>query len=150
MAAAVAVAARRSRMMFGRQVAAMRWLGSKSARSATARIGVRIGDVEEASAKCAGPAELRNIVVAVEPGVEAGIVGLDFVGKELQALAGCTATFCSCLGTAQDTVLVGLEVEDSLGSHHGLAVVVDRSCRIVVRCQSSSFPCRLEDSLAQR
>lgn len=136
---AAAVAARRSRTMLGRRAAAMRWLGSSSARPATARIGVRIDDVGEASGKRAVLAEVRSIVVA-------GIVGLGFVDKELPVLADCTATFCSCLGTVPRTVAVRLGVEGSLGIRHGIAVVVDRSCRIVVHCQSSSFPCHLGDS----
>jgi hypothetical protein len=144
-AAVAVVAARRSRKMFGRRVAA-RWLGSDPARHAMARTAmmaessaVRIG-VGEA------PAEVRDIAVAVE----AGIAGLGFVGRVLLVLAGCTATFCSCLGTALGTVIVRPEVEDSLGSHHVLAEVAARSCQTVVRCQSSSFPFRLEDSWAQR
>lgn len=140
-AAVVAVAARHSRTMSDRRGAA-RWLGSDPARHATARTAmmaenstVRIG-VGEA------PAEVRDIVVAVE----ADIAGLGSGDKELQVLAGCTATFCSCQGTAPSTVLVHLVVGDSLGSHHGLAAVVARSCRIAVCCQSSSFPFRLEGS----
>jgi hypothetical protein len=142
---AAAVAARSSRMMFDRQVAAI-WLGSDPVRFATARTAmmaensaVRIG-VEEA------PVEARGIVVAVE----GGTAGLGFVGKELLMLAGCTATSCSCLGTAQGTVIVRLAVEDSLGTHRGLAAVVAHSCRIAVRCQSSSFPFRLEGLWGQR
>jgi hypothetical protein len=141
MAAVVAVAARSSRTMFDRRVAA-RLLGLDPARPATARTAmmaensaVRIG-VEEA------PVERRGIVVAVG----AGIAGLGFVGKEFQVLADCTATFCSCRGTARGTVTVHLEVEGILGIHHGLAVVVARSCQTVVHCQSSSFPFHLEGS----
>jgi hypothetical protein len=146
-AAAAAVAARSSRMMFGRRVAA-RWLGSDPARHATARTAMMAGNsaarigVEEAPESYAVLAGGRGIVVAVE----AGIAALGFGGKELLVLADCTATFCSCLGTALGTVTVRLEVEDSLKSHRGLAAVVAHSCRIAVRCQSSSFPFRLEDS----
>jgi hypothetical protein len=147
MAAAAAVAARSSRMMFGRRVAA-RWLGSDPARHATARTAMMAGNsaarigVEEVPESYAVLAGGRGIVVAVE----AGIAALGFGGKELLVLADCTATFCSCLGTALGTVTVRLEVEDSLKSHRGLAAVVAHSCRIAVRCQSSSFPFRLEDS----
>jgi hypothetical protein len=138
---AAAVAARSNRTMFDRRVAA-RWLGWDPARLARARTAmmaensaVRIG-VEEV------PVEARGIVVAVE----AGIAGLGSVDRELPALAGCTATFCSCRGTALGTVIVHLEVEGILNIHHGLAVVVARSCQTVVHCQSSSFPFHLEGS----
>jgi len=144
--AVAAVADRRNRTMRDQQVAAMRRLGSRSARSARARTGVRIGGVGEAFEKGVVLAELRNIVVAVEHWVEVGIAVLGSEDMELPALADCIATFCSCLDTAPGIVLARFGVEGSLDSHHGLAAVVAHSCRTVVRCRSSSFPCPLEGS----
>ena len=132
-----------------RRVVAMRWLGSNSARCVTARIGVRTGDVEEASEKCSVLAEPRSIAVAMEHEVEVGIAGLGFEDRESPVLADYTVTFCSCLGKAPGILVVRLEVGDSPGIHHGIAAEVARSCQIVVHCQSSSFPCRLEDSWEQ-
>ena len=64
--------------------------------------------------------------------------------RKRQVLAGCIATFCSYLGTAQDMMLVQDGLVGIQRSHLETGEVV-HSCQIVVRCQSSSFPCRPED-----
>lgn len=65
-------------------------------------------------------------------------------------LAGCIETSCSYLGTVQGMVLVRDVLAGIQGSRLELEEEV-HSCQIVVRCRSSSSPCRRHgDSSGQR
>ena len=113
-----------------------------------------IGGVEGASESRAGAVGLHvtvaaDIVVVGELGVEVGTVEQEFGHRELLILVGYTATFCSCLGRVQGMVLGRDVLVGTLGNRPETGEVV-HSCRIVARCQSSSFPCHRAGSSGQR
>ena len=107
------------------------------------RSDAMIGGAAGAFESRAGAAALRVAVAAgiavVE--VEEDIAEQESVRRKRQVLAGCIATFCSYLDMAQDMLLVQGVLVGIQGSHPETEEVV-HSCQTVVRCQSSSFPCR--------
>lgn len=114
------------------------------------RSDAMIGGAAGAFESRAGAAALRVAVAAgiavVE--VEEDIAEQESVRRKRQVLAGCIATFCSYLGTAQGKMLVRDVLVGILGSHLETEEVV-HSCQTVARCQSNSFPCRLGGSSEQ-
>jgi hypothetical protein len=149
--AAAAVVGRRSRMMLG-LLEGVILLGWSFGRCAKERIGMTavssgamIGGVEEAFVSRAEAKVLRVVVAAdiaaVVLGIEMGIAESEFERRKLPVLAGCIVTSCSYLGTVRGMVLVR-SVPVGIQSNHLASEAAVHSCQIVVRCQSSSFPCR--------
>jgi hypothetical protein len=159
--AAAAVVGRRNRKTLGPREEAMRSRDWNFGRCVMVRIEMRavssdamIGGVEEASGSRVEAAEAlaivaAGIVVVVDLEAEADTAELGFGHRELLVHAGCTVTFCSYPGTAQGTVPVQ-EVLVGILSNHLETEEVGRSCRIVVRCRSSSFPCHHHGDSSER
>lgn len=160
--AAVAVAAvvgRHSRTMLDRRAGVRLLLSWSSAKCAMGHIammagssGVTTGDAEGASESrvgAVGPHALvvAGIVVVAQSGVETNIAEWESGHMKFPMPVGCIATCGSCLDTAQGTVFVQGVLVGILGNPP--ETEVDHSYRIVVRCQSSSFPSHLGDSLEQ-
>lgn len=113
--------------------------------------GVKIGGVVGAFECPAAVVGLR-VVAAVDIAVVEHESGVDMAAEDkvLLVLAGYTATFCSCRGTVQGKVLVEAGQVGIPHSHPEAGEEAVRSCRIVVRCQSSSSPYRCVCSSVQR
>ena len=151
-AAAVVVVGLRSRRMLDRlEVEGMLSLGWSFGRYAMARSGAMIGGAAGAFESHAGADVLREAVAAdiAVVGAEVDIAEKGFERRKHPALAGCIGTSCSYLGTARGMVLVRDVLVGTQGSRLETEEVV-HSCRIVVRCRSSSFPCRRHGGSSER
>ena len=142
--AAAVVVGPRSRRMPGRQeVEVMLSLGWSFVKYAMARSDAMIDGAAVAFGNHAGAAVLREAGAAdiAVVGVEVDSAEWASARRKRPVLAGCIGTSCSYLGTAQGMVLVRDVLVDIQGSRPETEEVV-HSCQTVVRCRSSSFPCR--------
>jgi hypothetical protein len=156
-----AVVGRHSRKTLGRREGATRSLGWSFARCAMERIEMRAvssdamtGGVEGAFESHVEAAGARAVVVAdivavidLEAGADTAV--WEFERRELRVYAGYIATSCSYPDKAQGTVPVQGVLVGILSNHLGTEEV-DRSCQIVVRCQSSNFPCHLHGGSSEQ